>query len=115
MSTATIVTPAPLDAKVFRHPLKWTRNHLQKIFYVLLFAHIGEFIIAALYYLIGLQTSNSSTTPRRRSASPSAWRTDQWNDADEDLRTLREQSFLDASGSHFSASQDVRYSLGLND
>lgn len=52
MSTATLAAPAPLNAKVFRHPLKWMRNHLQKIFYVLLFAHIGEFIIAALYYLL---------------------------------------------------------------
>lgn len=43
--------PEPL-VKPFRHPLRWARNHLQLIAYAVLFAHIGEFIVAALYYLL---------------------------------------------------------------
>lgn len=52
MTTIAIERPAPLNVKPLRHPFKWARNHVQQLFYVLLFAHIGEFIIAALYYLL---------------------------------------------------------------
>lgn len=43
--------PDPL-VKPWRHPLRWVRNHVQLLVYAILFAHIGEFIIAALYFLL---------------------------------------------------------------
>lgn len=53
--------PPPL-VKPLRHPFRWTRNHVQMIVYAVLFAHVGEFIVAALYYLITQksQTMNHS-------------------------------------------------------
>lgn len=48
--------PPPL-VKPFRHPLKFIKNHAQLLIYAVLFAHFGEFIIAALYYLITQTTT----------------------------------------------------------
>lgn len=43
--------PPPL-VKPFRHPVRFVRNQAWSLAYVALFAHIGLFVIAALYYLI---------------------------------------------------------------
>ncbi len=68
----------------------------------------------ALYQIINLNAGSCPTTSqRRRSQAPSTWRTDQWDDADEGLRQLRDQGLLDADGPNFSPNEDVRYSLGL--
>jgi hypothetical protein len=46
-----ITLPHPL-VKPFKHPLRFVKNHAMLLFYAVLFAHLGEFIVAALYYLI---------------------------------------------------------------
>jgi hypothetical protein len=68
-----------------------------------------------LYQIITLNAGSFPTSPRRRSQAPSTWRTDDWDDADEGLRQLRQQGLLDADDPNFSPNQDVRYSLGLEE
>jgi hypothetical protein len=60
--------PPPL-VRFFRHPIRWTRIKLELILDAVVLAHVGVFIIAALYYLI-TQTSptvkhwwNTTVTP----------------------------------------------------
>jgi len=50
-----------------------------------------------------------------RPEAPSAWRTDEWDDADNGLRQLRDHGLLAADGLNFPLNQDVRYSLGLEE
>jgi chromosome segregation and condensation protein ScpB len=69
----------------------------------------------ALYQIIVLNAGSFPTSRRRRSQAPSAWRTDEWDDADQGLRQLRDQGLLAADGPNFSLNQDVRYSLGLEE
>jgi transcriptional regulator with XRE-family HTH domain len=67
-----------------------------------------------LYHLIALRARFPPPHVRHRSAARNPWQTAEWDAADEGLRQLREQGLLDAEGPHFSASPDVRYSLGLD-
>jgi hypothetical protein len=50
MTTATVALPAPL-VKPLRHPVRFVKNHAMLLLYAVLFAHLGEFIVAAIYYL----------------------------------------------------------------
>ncbi len=68
-----------------------------------------------LYHLISLHEGAPPRRVRRQSSAPNTWRTDAWDTADEGLRQLREQALLDGDDPRFSASRDVRYSLGLDD
>jgi hypothetical protein len=51
MSTAAAALPAPL-VKPLRHPIKWLRQRVGLVLTLVIGAHIGTLIIAALYYLL---------------------------------------------------------------
>lgn len=47
--------PPPLDATLFRHPLRWLKNLALRVISGLVLVHIGTLIVVAIYYL-ALQT-----------------------------------------------------------
>ncbi len=50
MNTTATELPPPL-VKPFRHPFKFTKNHIVLLIAAVLFAHFGTLIIVSLYYL----------------------------------------------------------------
>ncbi len=43
--------PPPLDAKLWRHPLRWLKTKVLLVLDGLVLLHVGTLIVVALYYL----------------------------------------------------------------